>query len=165
MNGWAKAQTQRKYCLTIEESLKLNWKRYKAQLRQVREQYLGLREAKLKAGRKALGGRYIDVVNDQVIDMTLHLLKHIIDGKWYNSVQLTAVSGWVIRPEMAAREDPIGKYNIGRGRNKIVTRELQDLMAEKRIAKRRGDGRTDEWRLVDRAWAKQVLAKTTEITV
>lgn len=46
--------------------------------------------------------------------MTLHLLKHIIDGKWYNSVQLTAVSGWVIRPEMAAREDPIGKYNIGR---------------------------------------------------
>ncbi len=67
-----------------------------------------------------------------MIALALRLLKVLSDGKWYSSVSLTAVAGWVIRPEIAARTDPIpGRYNVDRGRGIIVTRELQHLLLEK----------------------------------
>ena len=134
-------------------------------LRQAHEQLSNLREAKLEVGRKALGGHRTDYIIDWMTDLRLRLLKILSDGQWYGSLYLTLAAGASVPPGIASRTDPVpGRYNIDRGRGVIVTRELRHLLLKKRIEKRPGNGRTSEWRLVDRAWAEQILAKITRIT-
>ncbi len=133
-------------------------------LNQARDRLFDLQAARREAGRKALGGRYAGDIDDLTIDLTLRLLKFLSDRKWYSSPVLTALVGFRIRPELASRQDPKGKYNPDRGRVVTVTRVLEDLLLEKRIEKRRRNDRAIEWRLVDCAWAEQVLAKINAIT-
>ncbi len=155
-----------------EEALLNRVKRLRGQLQkaqkrlnQAEEQLSNLHQARLEAGRKALAGRRTGYIVDWMTDLRLRMLKVLSDGQWHGSVSLRLAVGAYIRPEIAARADPVlGRYNLDRGRGIIVTRELRHFLLKKRIEKRPGKGRTSEWRLIDRAWAEQVLAKTTGIT-